>query len=35
MLGMLLIWLTLPDALDQFTGILTDAYDLIGQLLRL
>lgn len=35
MLGMLLIWLTLPDVLDQFTGILTDAYDLIGQLLRL
>ena len=35
MLGMLLIWLTLPDALDQFTGILTDAYDLIGQLLKL
>jgi flagellar biosynthetic protein FliR len=35
MLGMLLIWLTLPDVLDQFTGILTDAYDLVGQLLRL
>ncbi|MGZ8903578.1 MAG: flagellar biosynthetic protein FliR, partial [Methylobacter sp.] len=35
MLGMLLIWLTLPDVLDQFTGILTQAYDLIGQLLRL
>ena len=35
MLGILLIWLTLPDVLDQFTGILTDAYDLIGQLLRL
>lgn len=35
MLGMLLIWLTLPDVLDQFTDILTDAYDLIGQLLRL
>lgn len=34
-LGMILIWLTLPDVLDQFTGILTDAYDLIGQLLRL
>jgi flagellar biosynthetic protein FliR len=34
-LGMLLIWLTLPDVLDQFSGILTDAYDLIGQLLRL
>lgn len=35
MLGMLLMWLTLPDVLDQFTGILTDAYDLIGELLRL
>ena len=35
MLGILLIWLTLPDVLDQFTGILTDAYDLIGHLLRL
>jgi flagellar biosynthetic protein FliR len=35
MLGLLLIWKTLPDALDQFSGILTDAYDLIGQLLRL
>jgi flagellar biosynthetic protein FliR len=35
MLGILLIWLTLPDVLDQFTGLLTDAYDLIGQLLRL
>jgi flagellar biosynthetic protein FliR len=35
MLGMLLIWLTLPNALDQFSGILTDAYDLIEQLLRL
>jgi flagellar biosynthetic protein FliR len=35
MLGILLIWLTLPDVLNQFTGILTDAYDLIGQLLML
>ncbi len=35
MLGMLLIWLTLPDALNQFTGTLTDAYDLIGLLLKL
>lgn len=34
-LGIVLIWLTLPYVLDQFTGILTDAYDLIGQLLRL
>lgn len=35
MLGLLLIWKTLPDVLDQFSGILTDGYDLIGQLLRL
>lgn len=35
MLGLLLIWKTLPDVLDQFSGMLTDAYDLIGQLLRL
>ncbi len=35
MLGILLIWLTLPGVLDQFGGILTDAYDVIGQLLRL
>lgn len=34
-LGMLLIWQTLPDVLDQFSGILTDAYELISQLLRL
>ena len=31
MLGMILVWLTLPDVLDQFTGILTESYDLIGQ----
>lgn len=35
MLGLLLVWKTLPDALDQFSGMLTDAYDFIGQLLRL
>jgi flagellar biosynthetic protein FliR len=35
MLGMLLIWLTLPDLPDQFSGLLTNAYDLIGQLLKL
>lgn len=33
-LGMLLMWLTLPNILDQFSGILTDAYDLIEKLLR-
>jgi len=35
MLGILLMWQTLPVLLDQFTGILTAAYDLIGKLLRL
>jgi flagellar biosynthesis protein FliR len=35
MLGMLLVWLTLPDVLDQFTGSLTQAYDLVGQMLKL
>ncbi|WP_020159728.1 flagellar biosynthetic protein FliR [Methylobacter marinus] len=35
MLGILLIWVTLPDVLDQFSGLLTDAYELIGHLLRL
>lgn len=35
MLGLLLVWKTLPDALDQFSGMLTDGYDFIGQLLRL
>ncbi len=35
MLGILLMWQTLPDVLDQFTGILTDAYDLISKLLKL
>ena len=35
MLGLLLVWKTLPDVLDQFSGLLTDSYDLIGQLLRL
>jgi flagellar biosynthetic protein FliR len=35
MLGMILVWLTLPDVLDQFKGILTDSYDLVGQILRL
>jgi flagellar biosynthetic protein FliR len=35
MLGLLLVWKTLPDVLDQFSGMLTDAYDFIGQLLRL
>jgi flagellar biosynthetic protein FliR len=35
MLGLALIWITLPDVLDQYAHILSDAYDLIGQMLRL
>lgn len=35
MLGLLLLWKTLPDILNQFSGMLTEAYDFIGQLLRL
>jgi flagellar biosynthetic protein FliR len=35
MLGMLLVWATLPEVLTQFTGILTEAYDLAEKLLRL
>lgn len=35
MLGMVLVWLTLPDVLEQFKGLLTEAYDLVGQVLRL
>ena len=35
LLGIVLIWLTLPLVLEQFSGILTDAYELVEQLLRL
>jgi flagellar biosynthetic protein FliR len=35
MAGMFLLWLTLPNVLDQFSGLLTKAYGLIGQLLRI
>ncbi|MGR9115083.1 MAG: flagellar biosynthetic protein FliR [Gammaproteobacteria bacterium] len=35
LLGMLLVWATLPNILDQFNGILVDAYELLGQVLRL
>jgi flagellar biosynthetic protein FliR len=35
MLGMLLVWKTLPDTLDQFSELLTDGFDLIGHTLRL
>ncbi|MGR9051513.1 MAG: flagellar biosynthetic protein FliR [Gammaproteobacteria bacterium] len=35
LLGMLLIWITFPNVLDHFDGILSDAYDLTSELLRL
>lgn len=35
MLGILLVWKTLPEVSDQFSGMLSEAYDLIGQLLKL
>jgi len=35
MLGMLLVWLTLPDVLDQFTSSLTETYELVGKVLKL
>lgn len=35
MLGLILVWLTFPNVLSQFSGILTDAYELIEQLLKL
>jgi flagellar biosynthetic protein FliR len=35
MLGMLLVWLTLPEVLTQFTSILTEGYDLVEKMLRL
>lgn len=34
MFGLLLMWLTLPDFLEQFSGLLTGAYDVIEQILR-
>lgn len=34
-IGMLLVWSTLPSVLDQFTDTLPDTYDLVGKLLRL
>lgn len=34
MLGMLLVWFTLPDVLEQFTGSLAEAYDLIEKILK-
>ena len=34
LLGIMLIWKTLPEIPDQFSGMLMDAYTLIGQLLR-
>ncbi|PKM11715.1 MAG: flagellar biosynthetic protein FliR [Gammaproteobacteria bacterium HGW-Gammaproteobacteria-3] len=34
-LGLILIWITLPNVLDQFEGILVEAYELLEQVLRL
>jgi len=34
MLGLLLMWMTLPDVLHQFSGLLAEAYELIAKLLR-
>lgn len=34
-LGLILIWATLPNILDQFNGILINAYELLARLLRL
>jgi len=34
MLGLLLMWLTLPDFLEQFSGLLIGAYDLLERLLQ-
>lgn len=35
LLGLLLIWGTLPNLFDHFNGLLLDAYQLLGQVLRL
>ena len=35
MLGILLIWITIPDVLALFPDLLNEGYDLIKQLLRL
>ncbi|MGD7034493.1 flagellar biosynthetic protein FliR [Methylotuvimicrobium buryatense] len=35
MLGLLLIWLTLPTMLQQFTGVMAEGYELLEQVLRL
>jgi flagellar biosynthesis protein FliR len=35
MLGLLLMWLTLPNMLENFSGLLRESYDLIAELLRL
>ncbi|GAB4259084.1 MAG: flagellar biosynthetic protein FliR [Methylomicrobium sp.] len=35
MLGMVLIWLTLPNLLDSFSGVLSEGYELLEQVLRL
>jgi flagellar biosynthetic protein FliR len=34
MIGLVLMWLTLPDFLEQFSGLLTEAYDVLEHVLR-
>lgn len=34
-LGMLLVWMTLPNLLEQFSGVMSDGYELLSQVLRL
>lgn len=34
MLGLILLWMTLPDTLQHFSGLLTGAYELCAKLLR-
>jgi flagellar biosynthetic protein FliR len=35
LLGLWLLWLTLPHLLDRFSGLLGEGYELTGKLLRL
>ena len=35
MLGLILMWLTLPNMLENFSGLLAESYDLLADLLRL
>lgn len=35
MLGLLLVWMTLPNLLEQFSGVMSDGYELLSRVLRL